>query len=138
MAGSGTRFMVRGAFVVACGITLAFVASDRSAEAARIVMARSSFFAAPTAPGLGLTAEPIDAAIAQRMQMPAAANAVIITSLDEHGPAARAGIGIGDIALAINGLPITGPGGLLTLLGHRGPARLEMLRHGVTRRVSVG
>lgn len=138
MAGSGTRFMFRSAFFIACGITIGLVASDGSAVATRVVMARSPQLAPPAAQTLGLTAEAIDPLVAQRLRTPAAVNAAVITSLAAGGPAARAGIGIGDIAVAINGLPINNQLGLTALLVHRGPARLEMLRHGVTRRVNVG
>ena len=138
MAGSGTRFMFRSAFIVACGITFALAASDRSEEAARVMMARTNAFAVPVSPSLGLTAEAVAGAAAEPLESLSSVDAVVITSLAEDGPAARAGVDIGDIALRINGLPIRGRVGLLTLLDHRGPARLEMLRHGVTRRITVG
>ena len=87
---------------------------------------------------LGLTVEALDPAIAERVHVPPSTQGLVVTSLAFKGPAAAAGIRIGDIVQAIDGHSLAGSKGVRTLADHRGAAQLTVLRAGVTSVVPVG
>ena len=87
---------------------------------------------------LGLTVEALDPAIAERVHLPPSTQGLVVTSLAFKGPAAAAGIRIGDIVQAIDGHSLAGSKGVKTLADHRGAAQLTVLRAGVTSVVPVG
>ena len=136
MAKSFGRFVGGVALMLASGTAVAYAAGGTHEVAARIAQMQGSDDVALGT--LGLTAEPLSGGVAAQLGMPAAASGAVVTSLAHNGPAARAGVLIGDVAVAINGKPIVGSAGLSALLDHRGRAELALLRDGVTRTVAIG
>lgn len=67
---------------------------------------------APPKVSLGISAEPV--ALGSR-------SALKVTRVDPAGPAAKAGLEVGDIVVAANGAPLTGPEQLLGALRKSGP-----------------
>jgi serine protease DegQ len=63
----------------------------------------------------------------------------LVASLDDGGPAATAGVIVGDILVELDGVAITGPDTLRTALGDRPnqPAKLALLRGGVRHDLAV-
>jgi S1-C subfamily serine protease len=55
---------------------------------------------------LGATIEPLDSATAERLGISPRDKGLVITSLGEKGPAARAGITAGDVIERIDGIPV--------------------------------
>ncbi len=67
-------------------------------------------------------------------------SAVVLHSLDPGGPAAKAGLREGDVIVALNARPVTGPGALLRMLGADAignPAVALVLRNGGLIEVTV-
>jgi S1-C subfamily serine protease len=66
--------------------------------------------------------------------------ALLVVSVEEDGPAARAGLTLGDVLLTFDGAPIGDPGELLALLSEDRidhPIKLQVLRGGDVRDVEV-
>ena len=63
----------------------------------------------------------------------------LVGSLEDGGPAAQAGIQVGDILVELDGAAITGPDSLRTVLGDRPgqPAPLTLLRGGAKHEITV-
>lgn len=55
---------------------------------------------------IGATVEPLDRATAESLGIPTRHHGLVITSLGSNGPAARAGIGTGDVIERIGGAPV--------------------------------
>ena len=127
-------FVIKLAVLLAGGATVAVAASDRSGDASLAALAAAS---GPAAGSLGITAEPLDRGRWGWLGLPFGATGAVITSLADDGPAARAGVGIGDIAIAIDGRPVDRQSRIDALLGHRGPVQLAVMRDGVTRMVKI-
>ncbi len=66
-------------------------------------------------PLIGLTARDVTPAIAGRMGL-SVDEGIIVTRVDGDGPAFEAGVKVGDVALSMDGAPITDMGGFLTML----------------------
>lgn len=83
---------------------------------------------------LGLGVYPVEA--------PGGGRAALVASVEEGGPAATAGIGVGDIVLAVGGDPVRGPDDLRLVLADRAGATVEiaLIRggHALTLTVAVG
>ena len=62
---------------------------------------------------LGVTIRPIDAASAERLNVPGAA---MIMTIAPASPASEAGLQVGDVILQVNGKPVEGPGPLQALI----------------------
>jgi S1-C subfamily serine protease len=76
----------------------------------------------------------------QPVRLPDGAEALLVAAVSEDGPAARAGILVGDVILALDNQPITGPEDLMDLLvGDRvgKAATLRILRGGTPQEVPV-
>jgi serine protease Do len=58
---------------------------------------------------LGITVEPLTAALASRLGLQSGAKGVVVTSVDEDGPAADAGLRQGDVIEEINRQPVRTP-----------------------------
>jgi membrane-associated protease RseP (regulator of RpoE activity) len=69
---------------------------------------------------LGLTGVRLEPMLAARLGLPAGAHGVLVTSLSADGPAARAGLRVGDVAIALNGIPLRDPRDLAAALPARG------------------
>jgi S1-C subfamily serine protease len=66
--------------------------------------------------------------------------ALLLVSVEDDGPAARAGLSLGDVLLTFDGSPIGDPGELLSLLSEDridGTIKLQVLRGGEVRDVTV-
>lgn len=122
--------------MLASGVAVAYAAGGTAEVAARLAQAGAG--EAATLGTLGLTAESLSSAVAAQLGTPAAASGAVVTSLAHNGPAARAGVIIGDIVVAVDGRQIAGNAGVAALLDHRGKAKLALLRDGVTRTVAIG
>jgi serine protease Do len=57
---------------------------------------------------------------------PGGGRGALVASLDDGGPAAGAGIGIGDLIVAIDGEPVRGPDDLRLALADRAGATVEV------------
>jgi S1-C subfamily serine protease len=93
---------------------------------AAVLAAQSGFMRAPQhvapAPASGFTEAPLDRGAAREMGLPAGVNGAVVTSLADGGPAARAGIEIGDVVVRD---------------GHRAPGTIEVVHRGVARTVAL-
>jgi serine protease Do len=91
-------------------------------------------------PWFGATARPVTAEIADALGM-ARPQGVLIENLHPLGPAARAGLGVGDIVTAIDDRPVDDARALryrLATYPVGGSVRLEVLRRGEARTVTLG
>ena len=66
-------------------------------------------------PLMGLSAQDVTPAISSRMGL-SVDEGIVITRIAEDGPAFSAGLQVGDIALKLDGVPISDMGGFLTML----------------------
>nr|HEX4317364.1 trypsin-like peptidase domain-containing protein [Kofleriaceae bacterium] len=64
--------------------------------------------------------------------LPGGARAALITSLEDGGPAAAAGLLVGDLVTALDGVAVTGPDSLREVVGERGgkTVAVELVRGG--------
>ena len=131
-------FALRLAILLAAGTTVAVAASDRGSAAARDAARLSIAAAEPWSRSLGITAEPLDHGWWTWLGLPFGITGAVITSIADNGPAARAGVGIGDIAIAIDDLPVDRASRIEALRNHHGPVRLALLRHGATKTIAIG
>jgi serine protease DegQ len=85
---------------------------------------------------LGVGAYPVGVAAAQAAGQ---ASGALIASLEDGGPAAAAGLLVGDILVTLGGAPIKGPDELREVLWDRGGQRVEvvLIRAGVSRTIEV-
>ncbi len=91
-------------------------------------------------PWFGATARPVTAEIADALGM-ARPQGVLIENVYPLGPAARAGLGVGDIVTAIDGRPVDNARALrfrLATYPVGGSVRLKVLRRGEARAVTLG
>jgi S1-C subfamily serine protease len=90
---------------------------------------RSSDFAISKGPFPGFTA----------LQAPPPKTGIVVTSLESHGPAERAGVQVGDNIVAINHYPVVSVGQARALLQHTaGPTiHLDLLHNHVPNDVSL-
>ena len=91
-------------------------------------------------PWFGATARPVTAEIADALGM-ARPQGVLIENVHPLGPAARAGLGVGDIVTAIDDRPVDNARALrfrLATYPVGGSVRLEVLRRGEARMVTLG
>ena len=58
--------------------------------------------------GFGMSLEPITAAAARDLQLPAGRGGAIVASVDRSGPAAQAGIAPGDVVVSVQGTDVKG------------------------------
>jgi predicted metalloprotease with PDZ domain len=120
------------------GVAVGYDVAERQASAERAdppSVARSDAMGLTK---LGLTGEPLTAPTARRLNLPTSTEGLVVTSLASHGPAARAGLRVGDIVKAVNGRPLTGTHGLREVADSNGPAELTILRGDVTSTMEVG
>jgi Do/DeqQ family serine protease len=90
-------------------------------------------------PWFGAASQSVTAKIAQSLGM-GAPHGVLINKVHPQGPAAAAGIKVGDVVTAINGRLVNDPKALefrLATLPVGGTARLDVLRSGKMRRVTI-
>lgn len=90
-------------------------------------------------PWAGLTGQPVDAALAEALGLPLP-EGVVITEIHPKSPFAAAGLGKGDVVLAIDGKPVNSPAEMLFRLTVRGiGARVEVSywRNGKRRKATV-
>lgn len=90
-------------------------------------------------PYLGATFEPVTPDIAEALGM-IRARGTIITSIDPKGPAAAAGMDVGDVILKMNGFPIDHPDALgyrIATTGIGGAAQFEVLSRGKILQVNL-
>jgi serine protease Do len=87
---------------------------------------------------LGVTAEPLSAAVARQVGVNEG-EGVRIAELDRNGPAFRGGVRVGDVIVAVNGEPVPSPRALARNVATQAPgseARVTVLRQG--RRQDIG
>jgi S1-C subfamily serine protease len=89
---------------------------------------------------LGIAGQPVTLPEAQRTDADHGDDALLVTAVTAASPAARAGLLVGDVILALDGHPIESPEDLLDLLvgdrvGH--DARVRVLRGGTPRDIVV-
>ena len=89
---------------------------------------------------LGIAGQPVTLPEAQRTDADHGDDALLVTAVTAASPAARAGLLVGDLILALDGHPIESPEDLLDLLvgdrvGHE--ARVRVLRGGTPRDIVV-
>ena len=74
--------------------------------------------------------------------LPGAVKGALVASLDDGGPAATAGLLVGDVITSLDGDPVTGPDGLREAIGDRAGevVAIELVRAGVaqTRSATIG
>lgn len=104
--GMNTRTLVRGADLAIPVVTLRRVVDELLAHGG----IRRGYL------GVGVYPAQLPAALAQLVGRDRGA---LVASLEEGGPAAQAGIGVGDLLIEIAGAPVTGPDSLRTVLGDR-------------------
>ncbi|MCB1397653.1 MAG: Do family serine endopeptidase [Rhodobacter sp.] len=90
-------------------------------------------------PWMGVTAQAVDAGLAEGfgMDLP---QGVVITAMHDESPLARAGLRSGDVVLAVDGEPVNSPPEMMFRLAARGiggTATLTLLRGGDRSEVSV-
>jgi len=80
--------------------------------------------------GLGINAEPVTPALAQRFNLPAGAQGLVVTDVDPVGPAADAGLREGDVIEEVNRQPVRSVADLQAALRQTGtrPALLLIRR----------
>ncbi|MGE5186954.1 MAG: trypsin-like peptidase domain-containing protein [Acidobacteriota bacterium] len=80
---------------------------------------------------LGVAIDDVTDSVAMRLHV-APRSGVVVTELSPEGPAARAGLALGDVILSVNGVRVTDPGHLRNLVALAGPHRvhLEIVRGG--------
>ncbi len=90
-------------------------------------------------PWLGAVSQRVTAKIAQSLGM-GAPHGVLINKVHPRGPAAAAGLRVGDVVTAVNGQLVNDPKALkfrIATLAVGGTARLDVLRRGKRRRVTI-
>ncbi|MDH3239508.1 MAG: Do family serine endopeptidase [Alphaproteobacteria bacterium] len=90
-------------------------------------------------PWFGAASQRVTAKIAQSLGM-GAPHGVLINKVHPRGPAAAAGLRVGDVVTAINGRLVDDPKALkfrIATLAVGGKARLDVLRRGESRRVTI-
>ena len=90
-------------------------------------------------PWFGAEAQPVSAEIARSLNIDPP-RGVLITKVHPHGPAAAAGLRVGDVVTAVNGRAVDDPKALdfrIATLPVGGTARLDLLRRGAARRVTL-
>ncbi len=80
---------------------------------------------------LGVAIDDVSDSVAMRLHV-APRSGVVVTELSPEGPAARAGLALGDVIVSLNGVRVTDPGHLRNLIALAGPQRihLEIVRGG--------
>ena len=66
-------------------------------------------------PLIGLSAQDVTPAISSRMSL-SVDEGIIVTRIADGGPAFQAGLQVGDVALKLDGVPISDMAGFLTML----------------------
>lgn len=124
--GMNTRTLLRGADLAVPTLTLRRVVDELRAHGA----VRRGYL------GVGAYAARLPAALAASVGRGGAA---LVASLDEDGPAARAGLLVGDLLVAVDGVPVEGPDALRAALRERGGQRatLAVVRAGAPLDLSV-
>jgi S1-C subfamily serine protease len=123
--GMNTRTLVRGADLAIPAVTLRRVAAELLAHGG----VRRGYL------GVGAYPAQLPAQLAQHAG--GAASAALVASVEDGGPAAAAGVLVGDLLVELDGAAIAGPDGLRAALGDRpgkavtlvilrGGARLEL------------
>lgn len=124
--GMNTRTLVRGADLAVPTPTLRRVVAELLAHGG----IRRGYL------GVGAYPAQLPAALAQLVGRDRGA---LVASLEDGGPAAQAGVLVGDILVDIDGAAITGPDSLRTVLGDRAgqAAKVTLLRAGAKLEVAV-
>ncbi len=124
--GMNTRTLIRGADLAIPAVTLRRVVAELKAHGG----VRRGY--------LGVGAYPA-ALPAQLAQLAGRDRGALVASIEDGGPAATAGILIGDILIELDGIAVTGPDSLRAALGDR-PGKtvsLALLRGGAKQEVQV-
>ncbi|MGE0867704.1 MAG: S1C family serine protease [Kofleriaceae bacterium] len=124
--GMNTRTLIRGADLAIPAVTLRRVVAELEAHGG----VRRGYL------GVGVYPVALAAAVATTAGRQRGA---LVASIEDGGPAAAAGILVGDILIAIDGAAIEGPDGLRTALDDRpgDDVQLELIRGGVVQRLSA-
>ncbi|MBX3158735.1 MAG: trypsin-like peptidase domain-containing protein [Deltaproteobacteria bacterium] len=128
--GMNTRTLLRGCDLAVPAVTLRRVVAELQAHGG----VRRGYL------GVGAYPAQLPAALAQLAGRAAGSDTgALVASLDDGGPAAAAGVLVGDILIELGGAPITGPDALRRALHDRpGEAlKLALLRGGVRQEVDV-
>ena len=89
---------------------------------------------------LGVFIQGMDPDLAKAMSLPAQTKGVLIADVGKGGPAAKAGLKRGDVVQKIDGKAVDSPGKLRNIIaaaGARRKVKLELLRNGKSKRVTV-
>jgi hypothetical protein len=127
--GMNTRTLLRNSDLAIPAVTLRRVVAELLAHGA----VRRGYL------GIGAYPATLPAALAQQIGR---GRAALVTSLDDGGPAATAGVLVGDLIVALDGLSVEGPDSLREAVVDRGgkTAPIELVRGGgrVTLDVAIG
>lgn len=118
--GMNTRTLVRGADLAVPTVTLRRVVAELQSHGG----VRRGY--------LGVGAYPAQLSPPLAQQAGGRTGAALVASVEEGGPAAAAGVLVGDLLVEVDGVAITGPDGLRGVLGERpgAPVTLVVLRGG--------